>query len=99
MLSLFYNSTGILLYGSFPHDFGYRYKGLFLIDINDYEVIFEDFTKSKLDNIFLEICSQENAMPIVSTIAKIALSLFGFIGWRSNRKKNYQPHIDYSKYY
>lgn len=74
-----YSSTGVLFYGAFPHDFGYRYNGLFLVD--DYNnIVFVKFKKPELDNIFLELCSQENHMPIISTIAKTTLSLFGYIG-------------------
>jgi hypothetical protein len=74
-----YSSTGVLFYGSFPHDFGYRYAGLFLVD-DKLNLKFVKFSKGELDDIFLDVCKQENNMPNVSKIAKWTLTAFGFTG-------------------
>ena len=93
-----YSPTGVLFYGSFPHDFGYRYEGLFLIDQYN-NINFVKFDKSDLDDLFLEICSQENHMPTVSKVAKTTLSIFGFTGWWSNRKKNNNIKEDFPQFF
>lgn len=93
-LSGTYSSTGVLFYGSFPHDFGYRYTGLFLVDNNN-ELEFSHFSKGELDDIFLDLCTQENDMPKLSWLAKSTLTMFGFVGWNENRKKNKQVIDDY----
>lgn len=77
-LSGTYSSTGVLFYGSFPHDFGYRYNGLFLVGSNN-ELQFVRFDKDDLDNIFLDVCKQENDMPKLTWLAKTTLTLFGFV--------------------
>ena len=89
-----YSSTGILFHGAIAHDFGYRYGGLFLVN-EDGELEFRIFSKGKLDDIFLDLCRQENDMPNVSKIAKSTLSMFGFMGWNENRKNNLDVNFDY----
>lgn len=87
VLNGLYNPTGMLLLGAAPHDLGYRYEGLFLID-KDHELHFSTFSKKELDTVFNNFCAYESGMPKASGTATLGLSLFGFLGWRENRRKN-----------
>jgi len=85
----FFGAIGILFYGSIPHDFAYRYKGLLLVNNATKNIYFKGFSKSEADHIFKDICLVEQEKRAVSiTVAKTALSFFGFTGWNSNRKMN-----------
>jgi len=82
-----FSPTGMLLLGAVPHDFGYRYQGLFHVDHLG-RIFFAPYTKKELDNIFDVLCTYESGMPQASGIATFVLSLVGFLGWRENRKAN-----------
>jgi len=99
ILSGIFSPNGILLLGSLPHDFGYRYNGLFLIDPEIKSIYFQKFSKSQLDAIFKDLCSWENKMQVASRVATLALSLFGFLGWRENRKLNLNLFKDFPELY
>jgi len=86
ILSSLYQSTGMLFYGSAPHDFGYRYNGL--LHIYNGELKFVLYAKKELDNIFESLCASETKMQKASKIAKSALTIGGFVAWNANRKDN-----------
>jgi len=87
-LNNLYNPSGMLLLGSIPHDFGFRYQGLILINSLTGTLSFSAFSKRKLDTIFEELCNWESGFSKASKIAKLGLTCFGWIGWNENRKKN-----------
>ena len=88
ILNGIFNPTGMLLLGACPHDFGYRYQGLFFVNPSTREIQFSTFSKPQLDEIFKDLCIHESKMKAASTVATFTLSLFGFLGWRENRKAN-----------
>lgn len=88
LLNSIYNSNGMLLLGALPHDFGYRYQCLVLVDEITGELYFRSFNKKELDEVFESLCAWESEFYKASKVAKIGLSLAGFIGWKENRKKN-----------
>ena len=69
--------TGMLLYGSCPHDFGYIYAGLIILDKIDETLRFQRFSKSAIDSIFLELCIRESSVFITSYLAEHAVCAFG----------------------
>ena len=82
-----FNTNGMLLLGSYPHDFGYRYECLVLVDEMTGALHVKSFTKSELDEIFESLCAWESGFDTASRVAKYVLSLFGFLGWYENRRK------------
>jgi len=95
ILNGIFNPTGMLLLGALPHDFGYRYQGLFFVDPNTREIRFSTFSKSQLDNIFKNLCVYESKMKIASSTATWALKLAGFLSWNKHRKNNNTPQKDF----
>ena len=87
ILNGLYSPTGMLLLGAAPHDFGYRYEGLFKVEYNG-TLSFVPYTKSELDYAFKQICSYESGMKTASSAATMTLGLAGHLGWIENRKKN-----------
>ncbi len=95
ILNSIFSPTGILLLGALPHDFGYRYEKLILIDEMTGELYIRSFTKSELDEIFESLCVWESGFKKASAVAEKTLALAGSIGWRENRKKNSNLHDDF----
>jgi len=87
VLSSLFNSDGMLLLGSYFHDFGYRYQGLFVVDMSTGELVFVTLNKKEFDRIFKDLCIYESGFKKASWIASTGLKLFGFIGWKQNRKR------------
>ena len=84
-----YSPTGVLFYGALPHDFGYKFNGLLLVESPRVHLVnFQKFSKNKLDKIFKELCIQENGMKFGSSVATFALKLFGSFAWEEHRKNN-----------
>ena len=81
--------------GALPHDFGYRYECLILVNSMTGVITIKPFLKSELDNIFQNLCEWESGFKIASAIAKNTLSVAGFIGWEENRKGNHNIHLDF----
>lgn len=93
--------TGILLSGSVPHDFGYRYKGL-LIKTPNQKIYFEEMKKSEIDDVFYTISKKVNDMTALPWIAEKMVNTFGWIAWHQNRKEklnvfNSFPELNISK--
>ncbi|MBU8911951.1 MAG: DUF1353 domain-containing protein [Desulfobacterales bacterium] len=95
MLNSLYGQTGVLLHGAFPHDFGYKYAGLILIDQETLHIYFQPYTKKELDRIFKASCAAESGLPVSSGIATAALKLFGWPTWNNYRKKNQKAFQDF----
>ena len=93
-----YNPVGILFLGSMPHDFGYKYNGLLVLDINTKQLHLEVYTKDELDIIFNDINIQFNNLPHITNCAYVALKLFGFFAWNKHRKANRYFISDYPEY-
>lgn len=94
ILNSLYSPTGVLLLGALPHDFGYRYEGLFHVDHRG-GLYFVSYNKKQLDSIFDTLCEYESGMGKASAIATVTLSVAGFLGWRENRKKNCNLREDF----
>jgi hypothetical protein len=98
ILNFLYMATGLLFYGSLPHDFGYQYAGLLLVNSNSNRIEFEHFTKHELDIIFEQLSAMESGMPIMSKLARIiGLGLPGIIVWKRYRKKNNNWYSDFKQ--
>lgn len=95
ILGMFYSTVGVLFLGAGPHDLGYKYEGLFLVDPVSGEVSFQKMSKSELDEIFNCLCTRETGMSIASGLARNTLSIFGIPAWRRYRKRNYDLKEDF----
>ena len=93
-----YNPVGILLLGALPHDFGYKYNGLLVLDINTTQLHLEVYSKDELDKIFEEINIQFNNLPHITYYASLTLKLFGFFAWNNHRKTDIHFSDDYPEY-
>lgn len=91
--------TGVLLLGACPHDEGYKYGGLILVDHFDGGLTFVPMSKHILDNTFKDLCSKENSLGIVTYLSKLALTNFGFIAWNKYRKENRTLKEDFPQLY
>jgi len=90
-----FSTNGMLLLGALPHDFGYRYKCLILVNEMTGELYTKSFTKSELDEVFESLCVWESGFKKASTLAKYTLTVAGFIGWNENRKANHVLNVDF----
>ena len=90
-----YSPNGILLLGAAPHDLGYRYQGLILVNQKDNALFFRPYSKDWLDLIFDDFCSKESGLKIASKAATIVLGGAGYLGWYENRKKNCNLTTDF----
>jgi hypothetical protein len=89
-----FSPTGMLFFGSGPHDEGYRYKGLYLM--NEFgKMYFVPFSKRELDKIFGHLCEMESGLVIAPYVAQFMLTLFGFTGWLSARWNNKHHKLDF----
>ena len=106
LLNGIFGTTGVLFFGALPHDFGYNYNGLLLLDDildgfyqedcpSNYEIYFKKFSKNELDKIFRELCTQESGMKFGSYVATFALTLFGFFDWNRKRKNKSKLNRDF----
>lgn len=86
ILNSLFNTNGMLLLGAWPHDFGYRYMCLILIDEQTGEMQIKPFTKSELDAVFESLCAWESKFNRAAAVATFVLSIAGFIGWNENRR-------------
>lgn len=98
LLHSIYGSTNLLLFGSVPHDFGYRYAGLLFINPINNETYFERWKKSDLDKLFNELNKWETGLSKGTFGAYAMLRLVGFTGWKENRKKNLRIYEDFPNY-
>lgn len=71
--------TGLLLLGACPHDFGYVYNGLIIVDKKIGRLEFKPQDKKTMDNVFRDLCERENGFAIATSVAKIAVH-FGGVG-------------------
>lgn len=93
---MIFSPMGILLLGAGPHDFGYRYKGLFTANGKGY-ISFKPGSKFELDRIFNSLCAQENKLPVGTGIATLILFIAGYIGWVENRYRNKDVKKDFKE--
>jgi hypothetical protein len=87
ILHSLFNPMGMLLFGAPPLDFGYKYQGLLHVDPKG-TLRFVKYTHSELDTIFEHLCAYESGMELAAEVAAFFLRIFGFLGWRKNRKAN-----------
>ena len=89
-----YRSDGLLLLGSPPHDFLYRYQCLIFVQ-EDGSLEFKDFTKKEADRIFNSLCAWESELTKASKVATFTLTCVGFFAWKKSRKENRQLLLDF----
>ncbi len=85
--------TGLLLIPGLIHDFGYRYDYIWAVDTSGF--VFKHHVKAgrkHWDAIFQRVGIEVNSMPILDTIAWLALVAGGWWAWRSNRNRN-EPEV------
>ena len=98
ILSNIYSSISILFLGAIPHDFGYKYNGLLILNTNTKQLHLETYTRETLDIIFRDINIQFNNLPYITQYAYLALKTFGFFAWDNHRKINSLFSDDYLEY-
>jgi len=99
LLGMFYSTTGVLFLGSGPHDFSYRYNGLFLIDPNTGKLEFQEMSKKEQDSLFNHLCQLETGMGLATGIARHSLMIFGIPAWINCRKRNCLVIRDFPEFY
>lgn len=98
-LGFLYSSTGVLYLGAGPHDLGFMYGGLLLVDEYTGELYFEEFNQQELDDLFRNLCTAETGMKFATSLARTAVS-WGAKGiWNKYRKQNKTPEQDFPHLY
>lgn len=73
---------GILFYGAGPHDFLYRFGGLFLYDDLIGEFVFTEFSHLESDAIFTSLNNKSNKLPRTNQAAEKILNMFGVASYQ-----------------
>jgi hypothetical protein len=89
----FLDPVGLLLLGALPHDFGYRYRGLFVKYTHAYQ--FRYFTRSQLDEIMEVVVSEVNDMSGMAKVARIGVCAGGWVTWNKYRREDRSVFHDY----
>lgn len=79
--------TGLLLVPGLLHDYAYRYDYLQCNWKNKLVPCLEHKGQRYWDKMFYEEAVRVNGFKIINWFAWLALRCFGFMAWRSNRKK------------
>lgn len=80
--------TGLLLIPGLVHDFAYRYDYLWAFDHQGRTFRYSRNAGQKhWDKLFKTIALDVNGMSVIDYLAYVALSGFGWIAWRGNRKR------------
>jgi hypothetical protein len=95
LLNFIYKTTGLLLYGSISHDFGYRYNCLLHVNELTGHVYIKEYSKHKLDVIFEHLNTEESNLSVASFIARVALSIFAIPAWYFHRFENKGIIVDF----
>lgn len=85
--------TGLLLIPGLIHDFGYRYDYLWASDPSSdsgYKKIYINKGQKFWDHLFYKVGKEVNGIAFINFICWIALTLFGWFAWRSNRKEQHR---------
>jgi hypothetical protein len=90
ILGMLYSTTGVLFLGSCPHDFGYKFGGLLLVDPNTGETEFKLMDKDKHDDLFNYLCTLETGMSTATKLARNALSIVAWPAWKKYRKEQHK---------
>ena len=87
MFNSFFKSDGLLLMGAFPHDFGYKFQGLILVN-SSMTLYFKPFKRAEIDIIFEKFCAWESGLPKSAKLAKSTLTPTGWKPWDKYVKEN-----------
>lgn len=71
------NPAGPFAYAALPHDFIYRFGGLFLSEGEGQPFIWTEFTRKEADQIFRKMSKRVNGLSFLSTAATVVLSVMG----------------------
>lgn len=82
-----FSPIGILLIGGLIHDFGYRYRFIF-VKYDKHETIYKIVvTRDMMDKIFFEVNTAVNGFKRLNLIPYLAVKWFGGFAWRANARK------------
>ncbi len=83
--------TGLLLIPGLIHDFAYRYDYLWALDSEGYVYKYKERSGQWIwDSMFRKVGLEVNGMALIDMLAWLALTVFGWWAWMSNRKRNEQ---------
>ncbi len=99
ILNFIYTTIGILFYGAGPHDFGYKYNGLLLVNEKTLELYFQQFSRLDLDSIFKQLCIEESNMPKAISFATLVVRLTGKNIFKQHHKNNNLCNNDFPTVY
>ncbi len=83
----FLSPSGLLLIPGLLHDCGYKFDQIWKINSNGCPVPYKRGAgKEYWDQLFLDVCSEVNGVPLVNFIAWLAVALAGNGAWNKHRK-------------
>jgi hypothetical protein len=90
-LASWLSPTGVLLIGGLVHDFIYKYETLVLKGKKKCE---PNFTQKEADELFRDICIEQNGFHVMNWAAYYALRLGGFVAWKGHRKAGSKVNLN-----
>lgn len=76
------NPAGVFAYPALPHDFAYRFGGLFISEGPGKPFIFIEVTRKEADDLFLDMAEQANGLYVLDHIATGAVKAFAFVAYK-----------------
>ena len=75
------NPAGVFAYPALPHDFAYRFGGLFISAGYGQPFEFIPINRLEADNMFCDMAEQANGLYVLDHIATGALKMFAFVAY------------------
>ena len=94
LLNSFFKSDGMLALGALPHDFGYKYRGLILLDDEGF-LYLQTFSQRECDEIMEQLCVWESGLPKSAKMVKKLLNIVGRVAWKKWKKKGLKVFTDF----
>ena len=85
VLNGIFKSDGLLLLGSLPHDIGYRYQGLILVN-SEGRLYFKKFARKEIDEVLCQLSSWESGLSKSCRVATATLRVAGLPTWKGHAK-------------
>jgi hypothetical protein len=84
---------GPLFYGSGPHDYGYRFRGMYLSEGPEHPFIWTYLTHFQCDEMFTSLNDKENGLPCSNRVIELVLNGAGYFSYGQRDIRD----VDWSK--
>lgn len=84
-LAMWLSPVGILLMGGLVHDYLYMFRHLMKKGKKSTST---EFTRKQADEMFRDICIEQNGIHVLNWVAYLALRVGGWVAWNGHRKND-----------